>query len=84
MTGVQTCALPISSRSVYLPEGTWEDLNTGEVYEVGADGLTVTANASIAELPSYFNVNTESETARELVDGIKEIYDYARSLVPVQ
>ena len=71
-----------TSRSVYLPEGTWEDLNTGDVYVVGAEGLTITANASIAELPSYFNVNTESETARELVDGIKEIYDYARSLVP--
>jgi alpha-glucosidase (family GH31 glycosyl hydrolase) len=70
------------TRSVYLPEGTWEDLNTGEIYEVGGEGREISVTASIAELPSFFNVNTESETARELLDGIREIYDYARSLVP--
>ena len=70
------------TRSVYLPEGTWEDLNTGELHEVGKEGKTVEVVAGIAELPSFFNVNTESETARELIDGIKEIYDYAESLVP--
>ena len=42
--------------------------------------LNVTAN--VAELPTFFNTNTESDTARELVDGIKEIYDYARTLIP--
>ncbi|MBE6588945.1 MAG: glycoside hydrolase family 31 protein [Ruminococcaceae bacterium] len=69
-----------TSRSVYLPKGIWEDLNTGEIYTVGAEGKTVEVNASIAELPSFFNMETESETARDLVAGIKEIYDYARSV----
>lgn len=72
----------VSSRTVYLPCGTWEDLNTGTVYEVGEEGMEIEVTANIAELPSFFNVNTESETARDLVDGIKAIYDYARSLVP--
>ncbi len=71
-----------TTRSVYLPEGKWEDLNTGTVYEVGAEGLRIDVTASIAELPSFFNMETESETARELVDGIKALYDYARSLAP--
>ncbi len=71
-----------TTRSVYLPEGNWEDLNTGTVYEVGAEGLTIDVTANIAELPTFFNMDTESETARELVDGIKELYDYARSLAP--
>ena len=72
------------SRSVYLPEGIWEDLNTGEIYEVGKEGKTIEVKANIAELPTFFNMETESEIARELVDGIKEIYDYARTLVPAE
>lgn len=40
--------------------------------------------SGFAELPTFFNMNTESETARELVDGIKEIYDYARTLPPTE
>ncbi len=71
-----------TEREVYLPEGEWEDLNTGTVYKVGAEGQKVTVSANIAELPTFFNMNTESETARELVDGIKELYDYARSFAP--
>ncbi|MBE6588995.1 MAG: glycoside hydrolase family 31 protein [Ruminococcaceae bacterium] len=71
-----------TSRSVYLPKGTWEDLNTGTVHEVSAAGLWIDVNASLAELPSFFNTETESETARELIDGIKEIYSYAKSLEP--
>ena len=71
-----------SSRTVYLPKGIWEDLNTGTVYEVGVEGLRIEVSATLAELPSFFNQETESETARELVDGIKELYDYARTLLP--
>ena len=73
-----------TARSVYLPKGTWEDLNTGDVHEVGEEGKTVEVNASIAELPTFFNRSTESKTAKELVDGIKEIYGYAKALIPVQ
>ncbi len=71
-----------TARSVYLPEGEWIDLNTGETYSVGAEGYRFDVTANIAELPTFFNTETESETARELVDGIAELYDYARSLAP--
>ena len=71
------------SRKIYLPEGTWKDLNTGEIYEVGAEGKTIQEySASIAELPTFYNMNTVSEIAPTLVDGIMEIYDYARSVAP--
>jgi alpha-D-xyloside xylohydrolase len=73
---------PGTERTVYLPAGSWVDLNTGDTYEL-EEGTTISVSANIAELPTFFNVNTESEIARELVDGIEEIYDYARTLVPV-
>ncbi len=71
-----------TERSVYLPEGEWIDLNTGETYSVGAEGYRFDVTANIAELPTFFNTETESDIARELVDGIAELYDYARTLVP--
>lgn len=70
------------TREVYLPKGTWEDLNTGTVYEVGSEGMTLNVTATLAELPSFFNTETESDTARELVDGIKELYSYAKGMEP--
>jgi len=70
-------------RKIYLPEGEWLDLNTGEEYPVGAEGKWLESyEASIAELPTFYNVNTESEIAPTLVDGIIELYDYARSVAP--
>jgi len=70
------------TRDIYLPEGTWEDLNTGTVYEVGPEGETITDYvADIATLPTFYNTNAESEIAPTLVDGIREIYAYAKSLV---
>jgi len=71
-----------TTRQVYLPEGTWKDLNTGTTYNVGAEGKTISVNASLAEIPTFYNVNTTSETAEELLDGIEELYDYARSVLP--
>jgi alpha-glucosidase (family GH31 glycosyl hydrolase) len=69
-------------REVYLPEGKWEDLNTGAVYTVGAEGKTIKVDVSIAEIPTFYNMNTTSETAAELLGGIRELYDYARSVAP--
>ena len=71
-----------TEREVYLPEGKWEDLNTGAIYEVGAEGLRITVTANLTQLPTFFNTETESDTARELVDGIKDIYNYAKTLLP--
>ena len=59
------------------------DLNTGEEYTVGAEGLWLREyEANIAELPTFYNKNTVSEIAPTLVDGIVELYDYARSVAP--
>jgi len=77
------------TRKIYLPEGEWVDLNTGEEYNVGAEGLwltdadgNVSYKATIAELPTFYNKNTVSEIAPTLIDGIMELYDYARSVAP--
>ena len=70
-------------RKIYLPEGEWIDLNTGDEYSVGAEGKWIeNYEASIAELPTFYNKNTVSEIAPTLVDGICELYDYARSVAP--
>jgi len=70
-------------RKIYLPAGEWVDLNTGEEYSVGAEGKWLeNYEVSLAELPTFYNVNTESEIAPVLVNGIVELYDYARSVAP--
>ena len=68
------------SRKVYLPEGTWKDLNTGEIYEVGADGKTITCSATLAQMPLFYKVDNASETAENLLPGIQEILDYLNSI----
>jgi len=72
----------VTKHEVYLPEGKWEDLNTGAVYTVGAEGETIKVDVSIAEIPTFYNMNTTSETAAELLDGIRELYAYAREVAP--
>ena len=70
-------------RKIYLPKGEWVDLNTGEEYSVGTEGKWLeNYDASIAELPTFYNKNTVSEIAPTLVEGIMELYDYARSVAP--
>lgn len=72
-----------NTRDVYLPEGTWKDLNTGETYTVGSEGMWLKGYAAnLAQLPTFFNVNTESEIAPGLVDGIIALYEYAETLAP--
>ena len=50
------------TREVYLPEGEWIDLNTGE--KIISAGQTVTVDANLAKIPVY--LNTASEYADEL------------------
>jgi alpha-D-xyloside xylohydrolase len=70
-------------RKIYLPEGEWIDLNTGEEYTVEKDGLWLEDyEADLATLPTFYNKNTVSEIAPTLVDGIMELYDYARAQLP--
>jgi len=72
-----------NTREVYLPAGNWLDLNTGEVHNLEA-GDTIGVTANIAQVPTFFNMDTESEIAVELVDGIIELYEYAGTFVPVE
>ena len=71
------------TRDIYLPEGNWIDLNTGEEYTVGKEGQWLHGyHAELEVLPSFYNTDTESEIAPSLVDGIMKLYDYARSVAP--
>lgn len=71
------------TRDIYLPEGEWLDLNTGDEYSVGKSGLWLRDyGASLAELPTFYNKNTVSKVAPTLTDGISALYDYARSVMP--
>lgn len=66
-----------NTRDIYLPEGKWLDLNTGETVVVGKEGKWLyNYYASLAQLPVFFNTNTKSDTARSLVPGILELFDY--------
>ena len=70
-------------RKIYLPEGKWLDLNTDEVHVVPAGGKWIEHySASLAELPTFYNVDSSSEIAETLIPGIQDIYDYARSMLP--
>ncbi|MBQ8415720.1 MAG: glycoside hydrolase family 31 protein [Clostridia bacterium] len=69
------------NRKVYLPEGEWMDLNTGETIKVGAAGKTITVkDISMTEIPVYYNVKSSSKTAANLIDGIREIFDYLNTI----
>lgn len=69
-----------NTREVYLPQGQWLDLNTGETIVVGKEGKRMSYHASLAQLPAFFNLETESDTARGLVPGIQELFDYLGSI----
>jgi len=74
----------VTARKVYLPalEGgaKWLCLETGDEYEGGQE-YTI-SDITIADLPTFYNPTTESETAKALVEGIMEIYDYAKTFEP--
>ena len=72
-----------NTRDIYLPEGNWLDLNTGEEIIVPKGGKWIeNYETDLATLPSFFNQETDSQIARDLVPGIMDLYDYARSLLP--
>ena len=62
-------------REVYLPEGKWMDLNTGEEYVVGAEGKILNCTVGLTQLPVFYNMENESETAADLLEGIMEIFE---------
>ncbi|MBQ9785132.1 MAG: glycoside hydrolase family 31 protein [Clostridia bacterium] len=65
------------TRDIYLPEGEWLDLNTGETHTVGADGLWLYGyDAPMTVLPVFYNLSTTSNTAEDLLPGITEIFEH--------
>ncbi len=68
-------------RNIYLPEGKWKDLNTGRVYEVGPEGQTLLMQkVELEQLPVFYNMNTTSKTAPDLLSGIQEIFDFINAI----
>ncbi len=58
------------SRTVYLPQGSWTNLLTGEVITVGAAGKTVTVNANLGQIPVFLNNNSaDAAMLREIFAG---------------
>jgi alpha-glucosidase (family GH31 glycosyl hydrolase) len=60
-----------TKRDIYLPEGKWMDLNTGEEIVVPAGGQTLKDyKVKMHQVPVFFNMNTTSENAAEIVPSI--------------
>ncbi len=64
-----------NARDIYLPEGRWLDLNTGE--ELAGGGWLTDYAASLTALPVFYNMDTTSATAQVLLPGIAEIFAHA-------
>ena len=65
----------LSSRAVYLPEGQWINLLTGDTYTVGAEGETINCDVTIAQIPLFYNVNTTSKTAASILGDVTMILE---------
>lgn len=71
------------SREVYLPEGKWKNLLTGEEITVGAEGKTVTCDVTLAQIPVFYNMNTTSKTAGSILPTIEDyLGDLASVVIP--
>lgn len=57
-------------RTVYLPEGNWTNLLTGEVIEVSAKGLMLTVDANLGQIPVFLNNHSaDAEMLRAIFEG---------------
>ena len=69
MTGVQTCALPICHREVYLPFGaSWVEVFTGKKWE---GGQVVDAYAPLDVIPVF----TKEESVRKMFGNLAKDQD---------
>ncbi|MBQ8309610.1 MAG: glycoside hydrolase family 31 protein [Clostridia bacterium] len=65
-----------TKRDIYLPEGKWLDLNTGEEYVVPAGGQTISGyKANFAQVPVFYNMNTTSENAAAVLGSVQNALD---------
>ena len=67
-----------SSRSVYLPKGSWTDLYTGKVYTGGRTLLRY--DAPLEKVPVFVNNNAQSETLQETLKAIQPYIDQINAL----
>ena len=67
-----------SSRSVYLPQGSWTDLYTGEVYEGGR--TLHFYQAPIAKIPVFVNNNSASQTLSSVLRAMQPYVDEINAL----
>ena len=68
-------------RSIYLPEGKWLDLLSGETYEVSAEGkgladYVVKKN----QIPVFYNLETTSETAPAVLEDVQAMLAYINTI----
>ncbi len=69
------------SREVYLPEGKWKNLLTNEEYTVGPEGKVITCeNISMAEIPVFYNMNTTSKTASDVLPELQALIAAAHEI----
>ncbi len=58
------------TREVYLPEGKWIDLISGEVHEVGEGGTTLSMNLTREQIPVFLNANSaDAESLLTVFNG---------------
>ncbi len=59
-----------TSREVYLPEGKWIDLISGEVHEVGEGGKTLSMNLTREQIPVFLNAKSaDAASLLEVFNG---------------
>ena len=59
-----------TSREVYLPEGKWIDLISGEAHEVGEGGKTLSMNLTREQIPVFLNANSaDAESLLTVFNG---------------
>ncbi len=69
------------SRDIYLPEGKWLDMLTGETYEVSSAGQTLSGYAvSKSLIPVFYNLNDTSDTALEAKENVQTMLDYIKTI----
>ena len=73
------------ARDIYLPEGRWLDLNTGEEYVITSDTPVEERwlreySVSLTTLPVFYNLDTTSTTAESLLPGVREILAYVNGI----
>lgn len=63
----------LESRSVYLPEGEWVNLFTGETTVVGAEGKTIEVSVDLAQIPVFYNKKVSNETLESVLADLQEV-----------